>query len=113
MSVSYNVEGTERLDPRVRQELYQIAQEALNNTLKHSRAHAVRILLRFGEEEARLEISDDGVGFEFDQAQSSGGIGMRSMRERVERIGGGLTVDSAPGRGTCVSVVAPIARQDP
>jgi len=113
MSVSYNVEGTERLDPRVRQELYQIAQEALNNTLKHSRAHAVRILLRFGEEEARLEISDDGVGFEFDQAQSSGGIGMRSMRERVERIGGGLTVDSAPGRGTCVSVVAPMLRQDP
>ncbi len=109
MSVGYNVEGTERLDPRVRQELYQIAQEALNNTLKHSRAHAVRILLRFGEEEARLEISDDGVGFELDQAQASGGIGLRSMRERVERIAGGLTVDSGPGRGTCVTVVAPLA----
>jgi signal transduction histidine kinase len=112
MSVSFNVEGTERLDPRVRQELYQIAQEALNNTLKHSRARTVRILLRFGEDTARLEISDDGVGFEFDQAQGRGGIGLRSMRERVERCGGSLAVDTSPGGGTCVTVVAPMVRQD-
>ena len=55
VSVSFRVEGEEQLAPLVRQELYQIAQEALNNALKHSRAQSVRILLRFGE-------SRDGAG---------------------------------------------------
>jgi len=107
MSVQFHVEGTERLGRDCRQELYQIAQEALNNALKHSRAQAVRILLRFAEKETRLEINDDGVGFRLDQAQKSGGLGLRSMRERVERISGSLSVDSIPAGGTRVSVIAP------
>ena len=107
MSVSFVVEGTECLSARVRQELYQIAQEALNNALKHSRAQAVRIVLTHGEKETRLSISDDGVGFQWEQAQKSGGVGLRGMRQRVERIGGSLSVASQPGGGTTVTVTAP------
>jgi signal transduction histidine kinase len=107
MAVQFCVEGTEKLGTECRQELYQIAQEALNNALKHSRAQSVRILLRFEEKETRLEISDDGVGFRLEQAQKSGGRGLRSMRERVERICGSLSVDSIPSGGTRVTVTAP------
>ena len=107
MSVSFNAEGMECLTPLVRQELYQIAHEALNNALKHSRAQAARVLLVHGTGETKLEISDDGVGFRTEHAQKSGGAGLRGMKERVERIHGTLSVSSAPGGGTTVTVVAP------
>jgi signal transduction histidine kinase len=107
MTVQFQVEGTEKLGTQCRQELYQIAQEALNNALKHSRAQAVRIRLQFGDRETLLEVSDDGMGFRLEQAQGSGGLGLRSMRERVERISGSLKVDSIPGGGTRISVAAP------
>ena len=107
MSVQLRVEGTERLGRQCRQELYQVAQEALNNALKHSRAQSVRILLEYGETQTRLSIRDDGVGFRVEQAQKSGGLGLRSMRERVERLGGALAVESQPSGGTLVCVTAP------
>jgi len=107
MAVSFTTEGPESLAPLVRQELYQIAQEALNNALKHSRAQAVRVALSNSGCETTLEISDDGVGFRMDQAQKSGGAGLRGMRERVERINGTLSVVSDLGRGTTVKVTAP------
>ena len=107
MSVQLRVEGTERLGRQCRQELYQVAQEALNNALKHSRAQSVTILLEYGEKETRLSIRDDGVGFRIEQAQKSGGLGLRSMRERVQQLGGVLTVESEPAGGTLVRVAAP------
>ena len=58
------VEGTENLEPRARQELYQVAQEALNNTLKHARARSVRVTLAYGEDATRLEVRDDGCGLQ-------------------------------------------------
>ncbi|HVO37496.1 MAG TPA: GAF domain-containing sensor histidine kinase [Spirochaetia bacterium] len=110
--VNFRVEGTERLAPRTRREMYQVAQEALNNALKHSKAQSVRISLYHGDGMSRLEIIDDGVGFRKHQAQKSGGAGLRGMRERVERIAGTLSVESDPGSGTKVTVTAPAARQE-
>jgi PAS domain S-box-containing protein len=107
MKVDLQVQGAESLAPRVRQELYQVAQEALNNALKHARAQSVRILLDFQGSETRLEVSDDGCGFEPEEADESGGLGLRGMRERVQGIGGTLRVESAPGRGTTVHVAVP------
>ncbi len=112
VAVSFRVEGTERLVPKVRTEMYQIAQEALNNALKHSRAQAVRISLYHGDGTSRLEISDDGVGFKLEEAQRSGGAGLRGMRERVQKIGGSLDVESTPGAGTRITVTAPAGRQN-
>jgi signal transduction histidine kinase len=107
LNVDLRVQGTEQLQPLVRQELYQIAQEALNNALKHARAKAVRVLLDFQESATRLEVSDDGGGFEPEEARRGGGAGLRGMRERAQAIGGTLRVESSPGKGTRVSVLVP------
>ncbi len=109
LNVDLRVQGSERLAPLVRQELYQIAQEALNNTLKHARAQAVRVLLDFQESGTRLELSDDGNGFEPEEARQGGGLGLRGMRERAQAIGGTLLVESSPGKGTRVSILVPAA----
>jgi PAS domain S-box-containing protein len=107
MNADLQVHGEERLAPAVRQELYQIAQEALNNALKHAHAQAVRVLLDFREGETRLEVSDDGGGFEPERADRGGGLGLRGMRERAQTIGGTLRVESCPGKGTKVSIIVP------
>jgi signal transduction histidine kinase len=107
LKADLQVQGTERLTPLVRQELYQIAQEALNNALKHARAQAVRVLLAFQESGTRLEVSDDGGGFEPQKASQGGGLGLRGMRERTQAIGGTLRVESAPGKGTTIHVTVP------
>jgi len=106
-NVDLRVEGTERLTPIVRQELYQIAQEALNNALKHARAQAIRVVLDFQESGTRLEVSDDGGGFEPEEAGRGGGLGLRGMRERAQGIGGTLRLESSPGKGTKVSIRVP------
>ncbi len=89
----------------VEQELYHIAQEALNNVLKHARAHKTRVHLQFSESETLLEICDDGVGFAPGTAGSAGGLGLASLTERAQHIGATLDMDSAPGSGTRIRVV--------
>jgi len=110
LEVDLQVQGTERLAPFVRQELYQIAQEALNNVLKHARAQQVRVLLDFQESATRLEVNDDGGGFDPAEGDRSGGLGLRGMRERAQTIGATLRVESSPGSGTRVSIVVPASR---
>ncbi len=103
-AVTFETEGTERLPPAVARELYQVAQEALNNVLKHARARQVTVRLRFEERLTRLEIGDDGAGFDVEEARRGGGLGLRGMAERVERLGGTLRIESAPGAGTRILV---------
>ena len=102
------VTGQDRLPPAIQAELHQIAQEALNNALKHARAREVRVRLYFGDAATCLEVQDDGAGFELAAVQAGGGLGLPGMVERVQKIGGRLTIDSAPGQGTRVSVEVPI-----
>lgn len=83
--------------------LYAIAMEALNNSLKHAQATQVAVHLCKFPRGVVLEISDNGSGMNGDSNQS-GGMGLTSMRERAERIGGTLTVTSAPAQGTRVQV---------
>jgi signal transduction histidine kinase len=91
----------------VQEELYHIAQEALNNTLKHSRAQHVTVSISYGAHLTRLQVQDDGVGFAMEEAAEGGGLGLRGMRERVERIRGCLNIESAPGQGATITVEAP------
>ncbi len=81
--------------------LYRIAQEALNNTVKHAKATRVDLRLVCGEDGVALEIQDNGQGFD-PSGSFPGHLGLRSMRERIERLGGALTIESAPGQGTRV-----------
>ncbi len=100
------VQGVHRLTPTVQEELYHIAQEALNNTLKHANARHVDVLLQFQDGSVRLEICDDGLGFI--PADDRGGFGLRGMKERAESIGAILHFESEPGKGTKVCVEVPI-----
>jgi len=86
----------------VEEELYRIAQEALNNALKHAAARNVVVRLATDNRRALLEIEDDGRGFVVDAADGRGGMGLANMRERAGRLGGSLDILSAPGHGTTV-----------
>lgn len=97
----------DQLPRSVEEELYHIAQEALNNVLKHSRARHTWVHLRFSDAETLLEICDDGVGFAPSAAGSAGGLGLASLTERAQKIGARLDIDSAPGSGTKIRVVVP------
>jgi len=88
----------------VEQELYRIAQEALNNALKHAAADTVIVYLRQSNKSIELEIVDDGVGFDPKVLPNGGGIGLKNIRDRAENIGGSLIVSSQPGEGTSVKV---------
>ena len=87
--------------------LYRILQEALHNVAKHSGARAVAVELRGTAADIRLVVQDDGRGFDA-AAAASHGIGLASMHERIELVGGGLTVESAPERGTRIEARVPI-----
>lgn len=86
--------------------VYRVAQEALSNAARHSGASRVEVRLRrLGSGGVELTVSDDGRGFAFDE--SEGGLGIAGMRERALLIGGELTIESRPGRGTTVRLTIP------
>jgi nitrate/nitrite-specific signal transduction histidine kinase len=104
LETSFTVEGDGRLSPEIEEGLYRIAQEALNNALKHARANRVSVSLHHNHQLVTLKIADDGVGFDPTAEQRKGGFGLRGMAERAARLGGELTVQSSPNHGTCIEV---------
>ena len=88
------------LPPRVEDALYGFTLEALNNALKHAKARSVQVRIRFGSSAVGVEVVDDGVGFDESQAWQAGGMGLKGMRERLERLGGRLVIQSTPESGT-------------
>lgn len=85
--------------------LFRIAQEALNNIVKHAHASLVEIILASSADAVTLKISDDGIGFNSaDSGRNVSGMGLVTMAERAELIGAQCTVQSIPGRGTVVTV---------
>lgn len=98
------VEGdVEALPEEVEEQLYRIAQEALNNALKHSSASLLTVHIRADEETVELSVVDDGLGFDPEET-SEGGMGLQSIEERVKAMEGELVITSAPGEGTAVTV---------
>lgn len=97
-------EGEEQLSYATRRELFQMAQEVLNNVLKHAHAKRVQLNLRFLERLTCLEVTDDGVGFDPERAATAGGLGLPGMAERATKIGARLRIESAPGQGSRVTV---------
>lgn len=100
-----DVQGSIVLPPFIEETLYRIAQEALNNSLKHANATHVRV--RIGHEGANLflQIADDGKGFVPANASQAGGMGLENMHERVRKLGGQLHIETAPNQGTTVTVL--------
>jgi signal transduction histidine kinase len=91
------------LPPEVKVAFYYIAQEALNNVIKHARAHHVTVTCHVDDDGALLSVLDDGQGFDPYQVTAEH-LGLAIMRERAESIAGALDIESAAGRGTTVRV---------
>jgi signal transduction histidine kinase len=106
LQTEFRVEGERRLPIAIEGELYWIAQESLNNVLKHAQAQHVTLRLRYTPENITLEVGDDGIGFDpLDvRAEGRGGVGLRSIKERAARLGGTMLYDSRPGEGTRVKI---------
>lgn len=104
LPIALVVEGQRPLPPDVNIALYRVAQEALNNIVKHATATHVQVTLRHAVEGAELRIVDDGVGFDPDKI-SAEHFGLKIIRERAESIDAGLNVTSRPGRGTEIACV--------
>lgn len=97
-----------RLPGQVERELFRIFQEAVTNAVRHAGGSSLRVALDFGKDRVSLVVSDDGKGFDpTARAVRSRRLGLTSMRERAQSLGGTLTVDSVPGRGTTVRVEVP------
>ncbi len=102
IQASLYVDIDRELSPVAQLQFYRVAEEALNNALKHAAATVVRIRLRESEDSVTLEIIDNGKGFDPEVAAVSGGLGLVSMRERLEKLGGHFELDTAPGKGTTI-----------
>ncbi|HSN44130.1 MAG TPA: sensor histidine kinase [Propionibacteriaceae bacterium] len=114
---TFDVEGTPAPIPTaVEVELLRLAQGALANVRSHAQASRVGVTLTCEPTEVRLDVVDDGVGFDATDprpADPNAGFGLRSMRERVALLGGTLVVESVSGEGTAISVAVPLASSAP
>lgn len=113
LPVEWRVNGNEqRLPPEIELSLFRVAQEALTNVWKHAQAPRAEVALWFGEEEVKLTISDRGCGFEMPEQLEvltrTDHFGLVGMRERMELVGGTLSLTSRPGQGTTVTALVPL-----
>ncbi len=101
-----------RMPPAVEIATYRIIQETLNNVRRHSQSTRVDVQLRFDSHRLNIQASDDGVGFDVSQtlksAVSVGHMGLLGMRQRVESLGGELTIESREGAGTRITFHLPL-----
>jgi len=96
------------IHPEISLCLFRIVQETLRNVSKHSRASRVEVRLKGSSEAIWLTLRDNGIGFDLSKNHTSGGIGIQSMNERARMIGGTFQVESAPMRGTQITVKVPL-----
>ncbi len=112
MRAQFKVKGHPRLlPPEWEENILRIGQEVLTNALRHARASEFQAQFVLDPNEIRLELSDNGRGF--DSAARHDGFGLLGIRERVEGMGGQLVLESKPGRGTAVLIVLPQANGAP
>ena len=106
IEASLQVEGFNDLPLKIKQSIYRILQEGLANVARHSSATKVEIVMNFEESSVELCILDNGVGF--DVQQPNDGMGLDSMRERVEALKGDFNLESGHGQGTKICFTIPI-----
>jgi signal transduction histidine kinase len=99
----------QRLDAAQEHHLLRIGLEALTNALKHGDATRIDIELQFGPDATNLIVSDNGRGLRHDERATPGAhFGLQGVRERVDKLGGLLEIDSPPGAGTRLAVMVPV-----
>jgi signal transduction histidine kinase len=100
-------DGHAHVDDALAFDLLQMTREALSNAVRHSRARNIRISLRQQPDRLRLEIGDDGRGFDLEQAQASGHFGLANLRERAGSHGGSARIETRAGAGTRILITVP------
>lgn len=109
VSLCLYLNGAERsFPPEIALGLYRITQEALANAVRHAGASTAEVTLRAAAGTARLTVADDGGGFDPDEARRTGGVGLASIEERAQLLGGRCRIASAPGAGTGIEVTVPL-----
>ncbi|HVW96694.1 MAG TPA: ATP-binding protein [Mucilaginibacter sp.] len=105
LKCSIRAEGDEHCLPAESQLLvYRIAQEAMNNILQHAQAKKISIMLAYGQKQFKMLIRDDGIGFNETDALNKGMMGMKNMYQRAGLLNGTLKVESAQGKGSCITL---------
>lgn len=102
ISAKVDVRGERTLPPEVEHTIFRIIQGALSNIARHSKASQAEILLIQDPTSVRVTVSDDGIGFDVDENHN--GMGLKSLRERVDLLGGTFDIESTIGKGTKISV---------
>ena len=105
ITINLFIENAKRMKLETEQAIYRIIQEALANVARHSQSENVGVSLVFNNQTAKIVVSDDGLGF--DVKRKANGMGLRTIKERAESIGGEALIESAPGEGTKVIIVVP------
>jgi signal transduction histidine kinase len=108
--VDYTADEVGELPDDVELALFRVAQECMENVRKHSQAQRAKVGLTYQDGQIALSVADSGCGF---PARGERGIGLAGMRERVEAVGGAITVDSAPGQGVRIEARIPVGVQSP
>jgi signal transduction histidine kinase len=109
------VEGVEALGANERTVLFRVAQEALTNVVRHARATQVEMVISKSLGAIRMEIRDNGKSFSVEKtflAKNPKRLGLVGMKERMEMVGGSLTIESTPGKGTTVRVQVPFSPEE-
>lgn len=99
--------------PEVALGLFRIVQEALANSVRHAEARTATVSLRVASGRAFLTATDDGHGFDPGAARSAGGVGLASLGERAQGLGGRCRITSAPGEGTRIEIILPLPAEGP
>ena len=108
LQVDLQLECDQILPLDVQDELFRVILEGLNNVVKHARARHVKIQMVRQGDCCRLVLEDDGCGFDVSTASRYGGYGLKTIRERLQRIGGTLSVRSEPGAGSTLEIEVPL-----
>jgi two-component system, NarL family, sensor histidine kinase LiaS len=106
----FQVQNEQRLPLDVEQTLFRVAQEALSNVARHSRASAAFVCLSFERDQVTLSVADNGIGFDLQAAGD--GFGLQSMRDRMAALQGSLVVQAAPDGGATITARTPILPQE-
>ncbi|TAJ92679.1 sensor histidine kinase [bacterium] len=96
------------LPSQVEQEIYYVLREGLRNIARHSNASRSEISLKIEGREIQGILEDDGVGFSPDRARGNNGFGLTTMQERIKKLGGELSIETSPGKGTKIAFKAPL-----
>ncbi|MEW5723062.1 MAG: ATP-binding protein [Thermodesulfobacteriota bacterium] len=92
--------------------LFRVLREIMHNIIKHAQASTVDVSIKRVNDRVQISVTDDGVGFEewapWSKMERAGGIGLFSIRERLDYLGGSIRIKSKPGTGTTITLTAPL-----